>query len=80
VSRTASKFALALLIAAASVLPAAAQDKIRIAGNFATEHSSSIAMEQVFKAELGWMELGSRHVTNKVRSIESAADLKGLKT
>jgi tripartite ATP-independent transporter DctP family solute receptor len=29
-----------------------AQDKIRIAGNFATEHSSSISMEQVFKTEL----------------------------
>jgi tripartite ATP-independent transporter DctP family solute receptor len=29
-----------------------AQDKIRIAGNFASEHSSSIAMEQVFKSEL----------------------------
>ena len=37
-----------LLLAA----PAAAQEKIRVAGNFATEHSSSIAMEKVFKAEL----------------------------
>lgn len=33
-------------------LPAGAQQKIRVAGNFATEHSSSVAMEQVFKAEL----------------------------
>lgn len=33
-------------------LPAGAQEKIRVAGNFATEHSSSVAMEQVFKAEL----------------------------
>lgn len=33
-------------------LPAGAQDKIRVAGNFATEHSSSVAMEQVFKPEL----------------------------
>ena len=32
--------------------PAAAQEKIRVAGNFATEHSSSVAMEQVFKSEL----------------------------
>jgi len=42
-------FAVALLGLA---LPAGAQDKIRVAGNFATEHSSSVAMEQVFKAEL----------------------------
>jgi len=40
---------LAVLLLAA---PAAAQEKIRVAGNFATEHSSSIAMEKVFKAEL----------------------------
>ena len=33
-------------------LPAGAQEKIRVAGNFATEHSSSVAMEQVFKPEL----------------------------
>ena len=33
-------------------LPAGAQEKIRVAGNFATEHSSSVAMEQVFKTEL----------------------------
>ena len=31
---------------------AGAQEKIRVAGNFATEHSSSVAMEQVFKSEL----------------------------
>ena len=29
-----------------------AQDKLRIAGNFATEHSSSVAVEQVFRTEL----------------------------
>ena len=40
---------LAVLLLAA---PAAAQEKIRVAGNFATEHSSSIAMEKVFKTEL----------------------------
>jgi tripartite ATP-independent transporter DctP family solute receptor len=33
-------------------LAAGAQEKIRVAGNFATEHSSSVAMEQVFKPEL----------------------------
>ncbi|MBI3372813.1 MAG: TRAP transporter substrate-binding protein [Betaproteobacteria bacterium] len=148
--------------------PVLAQEKIRVAGNFATEHSSSIAMEQVFKKELarvsnnqmgvdifpamqlggakenvdavrsgalfmtwvgaafltrivpeleavslpflfpsrdaafrvtdgpvgqlldqklgdkgfislGWMELGSRHVTNSKRAIRGLADLKGLK-
>jgi tripartite ATP-independent transporter DctP family solute receptor len=147
---------------------AGAQDKIRIAGNFATEHSSSVSMEQVFRTELakrtnnqltvdifpamqlggakenvdavrsgslfmtwvgaaflsrivpeleavslpflfpsrdvafkvidgpigelldqkladkgfislGWMELGSRNVTNSKRPIKSMADLKGLK-
>ena len=149
-------------------LPAGAQEKIRVAGNFATEHSSSVAMEQVFKTELaklsnnqlavdifpamqlggakenvdavrsgalfmtwvgvaflsrivpeleaislpflmpnrdvafkvidgevgqlidkryaekgfislGWMELGSRQVTNSKRPIRSVADFKGLK-
>ena len=158
--------ATAALIAFAAA--AGAQEKIRIAGNFATEHTSSVAMEQVFKSELarlsnnqlgvdifpamqlggakenvdavrsgalfmtwvgvaflsrivpelesislpflmpnrevalkvvdgavgqlidqkygekgfislGWMELGSRHVTNSKRSIKSMADLKGLK-
>lgn len=33
-------------------LGAAAQDKVRLAGNFEIAHSSSIAMEQVFKPEL----------------------------
>ena len=158
--------ATAALIAFAAA--AGAQEKIRIAGNFATEHTSSVAMEKVFKSELarlsnnqlgvdifpamqlggakenvdavrsgalfmtwvgvaflsrivpelesislpflmpnrevalkvvdgavgqlidqkygekgfislGWMELGSRHVTNSKRSIKSMADLKGLK-
>ena len=158
--------ATAALIAFAAA--AGAQEKIRIAGNFATEHTSSVAMEKVFKSELarlsnnqlgvdifpamqlggakenvdavrsgalfmtwvgvaflsrivpelesislpflmpnrevalkvvdgavgqlidqkygekgfislGWMELGSRHVTNSKHSIKSMADLKGLK-
>ena len=33
-------------------LGASAQDKVRLAGNFEIAHSSSIAMEQVFKPEL----------------------------
>ena len=158
--------ATAALIAFAAA--AGAQEKIRIAGNFATEHTSSLAMEKVFKSELarlsnnqlgvdifpamqlggakenvdavrsgalfmtwvgvaflsrivpeleaislpflmpnrevalkivdgdvgnlidrkyaekgfislGWMELGSRHVTNSKHPIKSMADLKGLK-
>ena len=33
-------------------LPAAAQQKLQIAGNFATEHPSSVAVDQVFKKEV----------------------------
>jgi tripartite ATP-independent transporter DctP family solute receptor len=33
-------------------LPALAQQKLQIAGNFATEHPSSVAVEQVFKKEI----------------------------
>ena len=166
--RNVSRFAVGVLFAGALAPAALAQDKIRIAGNFATEHSSSIAMEEVFKSELGrltnhqlavdifpamqlggakenvdavrsgslfmtwvgaaflarivpeleavslpflfpsrdaafkvidgpigelldqklgdkgfislgWMELGSRNVTNRQRPIKSMADLKGLK-
>lgn len=33
-------------------LAASAQDKVRLAGNFETAHSSSVAMESVFKPEL----------------------------
>ena len=164
--------AAAILIAAgaAAFLPmhATAQDKVRLAGNFETAHSSSVAMEQVFKPELakltknqlqvdlfpamqlggakenvdsvragsllmtwtgaaymsrivpeleavslpflfsgreaafkvmdgavgkqidqkmaaqnflvlGWMELGSRHITNNKKPIKTIEDLKGLK-
>lgn len=38
--------------AVALAFPAFAQQKLQIAGNFATEHSSSVAVEQVFKKEL----------------------------
>ena len=163
-SCAAAILSLSLLVANGAL----AEEKIRVAGNFAAEHSSSIAMEQVFKVELarltnnqlgvdifpamqlggakenvdavrsgslfmtwvgaaflsrivpeleavslpflfpsreaafkvmdgpvgtlldqklgdkgfislGWMELGSRHVTNNKRAIKSMADLKGLK-
>lgn len=40
------------LVAALLAGPAIAQQKIQIAGNFATEHPSSVAVEQVFKKEL----------------------------
>jgi tripartite ATP-independent transporter DctP family solute receptor len=44
---------LAATLALASVLaPAAAQQKLQIAGNFATEHPSSVAVDQVFKKEV----------------------------
>ena len=42
----------AAVLLAATAAPTLAQDKIRLAGNFETAHSSSVAMEQVFKSEL----------------------------
>lgn len=39
-------------LALAAALPAFAQQKLQIAGNFANEHPSSVAVEQVFKKEL----------------------------
>lgn len=47
-----ARLALATLLAAGAVLPAAAQQKLQIAGNFATEHPSSVAVEQVFRKEV----------------------------
>ena len=47
-----SKTLAAALVLALAPLIAGAQDKVRLAGNFETAHSSSVAMEQVFKAEL----------------------------
>ena len=44
--------AAALATLAFSPLGAVAQDKVRLAGNFEIAHSSSVAMEQVFKPEL----------------------------
>jgi tripartite ATP-independent transporter DctP family solute receptor len=47
------RLALASTLAlAALALPVAAQQKLQIAGNFATEHPSSVAVEQVFKKEI----------------------------
>jgi tripartite ATP-independent transporter DctP family solute receptor len=43
---------IACVLGALLASTALAQDKLRIAGNFATEHSSSVAIEQVFKTEL----------------------------
>jgi TRAP-type transport system periplasmic protein len=47
-----ARLALASLITVGAVLPAAAQQKLQIAGNFATEHPSSVAVEQVFRKEV----------------------------
>jgi TRAP-type transport system periplasmic protein len=48
-SLTRSAAALAL---AGALFPAAAQQKLQIAGNFASEHPSSVAVDQVFKKEI----------------------------
>src|SRR3954468_20200914 len=42
----------AALALTALALPAAAQQKLQIAGNFASEHPSSVAVDQVFKKEV----------------------------
>lgn len=42
----------ALAAALAFTVPAAAQQKLQIAGNFAAEHPSSVAVEQVFRKEI----------------------------
>jgi tripartite ATP-independent transporter DctP family solute receptor len=44
--------ALASVLALGAAPPALAQQKLQIAGNFATEHPSSVAVEQVFKKEV----------------------------
>jgi tripartite ATP-independent transporter DctP family solute receptor len=46
------RLALACAFAFALPLPALAQQKLQIAGNFATEHPSSVAVEQVFRKEV----------------------------
>ena len=49
---TFTRLALASCLALATALPAAAQQKLQIAGNFASEHPSSVAVEQVFRKEV----------------------------
>ncbi|HEY1227378.1 MAG TPA: TRAP transporter substrate-binding protein [Ramlibacter sp.] len=44
--------ALACTLALCLPLPALAQQKLQIAGNFASEHPSSVAVEQVFRKEM----------------------------
>jgi tripartite ATP-independent transporter DctP family solute receptor len=46
------RLALACTLALALPLPALAQQKLQIAGNFASEHPSSVAVEQVFRKEV----------------------------
>ncbi|MBX3604848.1 MAG: TRAP transporter substrate-binding protein [Piscinibacter sp.] len=50
------------LLLAGCALPALAQQKLQIAGNFATEHPSSIAVEQVFKKEVARLTNGQLQV------------------
>lgn len=47
-----ARIAFAAVLALGAALPAAAQQKLQIAGNFATEHPSSVAVEQVFRKEV----------------------------
>ncbi|UUZ74304.1 TRAP transporter substrate-binding protein [Polaromonas sp. P1(28)-13] len=49
ISRLAAAVALTF---ASALVPAFAQQKLQIAGNFATEHPSSVAVDQVFKKEV----------------------------
>jgi tripartite ATP-independent transporter DctP family solute receptor len=54
-SQSARRFAMATALATclgAIVSPSFAQQKLQIAGNFASEHPSSVAVEQVFKKEV----------------------------
>lgn len=51
-NRRFASVALASVLAVGAAVPAAAQQKLQIAGNFATEHPSSVAVEQVFKKEV----------------------------
>jgi tripartite ATP-independent transporter DctP family solute receptor len=50
--RLARAAVLGAALAAGFALPAVAQQKLQIAGNFAAEHPSSVAVEQVFKKEV----------------------------
>ncbi len=52
----------ALTLALLAALPAQAQQKLQIAGNFAGEHPSSVAVEQVFKKEIARLTKGELQV------------------
>ena len=52
----------ALSLALLAALPAQAQQKLQIAGNFAGEHPSSVAVEQVFKKEIARLTGGQLQV------------------
>ena len=62
--KTSFKALAAATLAALAFAPlgAAAQDKVRLAGNFEIAHSSSVAMEQVFKPELAKTSKGTLSV------------------
>lgn len=49
---TRARLAACLLLAWGAAVPALAQQKLQIAGNFASEHPSSVAVEQVFRKEV----------------------------
>ncbi len=51
-TKTLLSTAIGTLLLAATCLQASAQEKLQIAGNFATSHPSSVAVDKVFKAEL----------------------------
>ena len=60
--RTFTRLAVASLLALGAALPAAAQQKLQIAGNFATEHPSSVAVDQVFRKEIARLTHNQLHV------------------
>ena len=65
---------LSLAVALMAAFPAQAQQKLQIAGNFATEHPSSVAIEQVFKAEI------AKRTNNQLQvDVFSAMQLGGAK-
>ncbi len=65
---------LSLAAALFAAAPAIAQQKLQIAGNFATEHPSSVAVEQVFKKEI------ARLTNNELQvDVFSAMQLGGAK-
>lgn len=71
---TQTRAGLAGLMLAATALSAGAQEKLQIAGNFATSHPSSVAVEKVFKQEV------ARLTNNKLQvDVFPAMQLGGAK-